>query len=275
MNKMLYDVRRDACKKLIECETEDMEILVDTADTLMQLWYLARKEGIFALDGTDPGDDHMLSEYGKMLQQLIVDGTELDTVIEIGTNEYWKENPGGVASMVWYMYLRGMYGIQTGENHNILQTVFRTLMPLQCHSSWQERIEAKEEREEADSISRFATLSPIFENRELIEKLHELEQEMKEFDDLAVQRILREVGNHDMALCLYGLNGETRENFLSNMNSRLACMIREDTVYLDDLGDMEERDILKSVVSILDIINKLCDSAKIDRRRNSNEMSSV
>lgn len=261
MNKMLDDVRRDACKKLMECETEDLKILVDTADTLMQLWYLTMRDGFLALDPLEPDDaKRMLPEYGKMLCQLIAEGTEPDTVIEIGTNEYWRENPGGVESMVWYMYLRGMYGIKKDENRGILQTVFLTLMPLQCRSSWQERIEAEKEREEADCISRFAALSPVFENRELIEKLHELEQEMKALDDRAVQRILRDVDDHDLAVCLYGLNGEAREKILGNLSRRLAWMIRENTIYL---GDVEERDVLKSVASILGIIKKLRDSAEI------------
>ncbi len=249
MDKMLDDVRRDACKKLMECETEDFMILVDTADILMQLWHWARREGLLSLEDAA----HLLPvpEYGKILSQRIVEGIEPDTVIEIGTKEYWRENPGGVESMVWYMYLRGMYGIQTGENSVVLQTVFKTLMPLQCRSSWQERVEAEKEKEEADVISRFAALSPVFENRELIEKLHELEQEMKAFDDWRLQRIPRQVDNHELALCLYGLNGETREKILSNLSRRVACMIREDTIYL---GDVEERDVLKSVASILDII---------------------
>lgn len=41
-------------------------------------------------------------------------------------------------------------------------------------------------------------------------------QEMKSFDDRAVQRILREVDNHELALSLYGLNGEARDKILGN-----------------------------------------------------------
>lgn len=258
MDKMLDDVRRDACKKLMECETEDFMILVDTADTLMRLSHQVKREGLLSLE--DAAYLLPVPEYGKMLSQRIVEGTEPDTVIEIGTNEYWKENPGGMESMVWYMYLRGMYGIRIGESPVILQTVFQTLMPLQCRSSWQERVEAEKEREGADSISRFAALSPVFKNGELIKKMHELEQEVKAFDDRAVQRILREVDNHDLAVCLYGLNGEAREKILGNLSHWFACMIREDAIYL---GDVEERDILKSAASILCIIKRLRDGAEI------------
>lgn len=264
MDKILDDVRRDACKKLMECETEDLKILVDTADILMQLWYLAKREGFLALDGAEPDDAKgMLPEYGKMLRQLVVDGVEPDTVVEIGTNEYWKENPQGVESMVWYMYLRGMCGIQADENGMILETIFQTLMPLQCRSLWQERIRAEKEREEADSISRFAALSPVFENRELIEKLHELEQEMEVLDDRAVQRILREADDYKLALCLYGLNEGAREKILGNVSRWLAGTMREEAIYLDEFGDVKESDVLKSVAGILGIIKKLRDGAEI------------
>lgn len=264
MDKILDDVRRDACKKLTECETEDLKILVDTADILMQFRYMVRREGLLALDGAEPDDAKgVLPEYGKMLQQLVGDGTEPDTVVEIGTNEYWKEDPQGVESMVWYMYLRGICGIQAGENPSILQTVFQTLMPLRCRSLWQERIRAEKEREEADLISRFATLSPVFENRELIEKLHELEQEMEVLDDRAVQRILREASAYKLTLCLYGLNEGAREKILGNVSRCLVGMLREDAIYLDELGDVKESDVLKSVASILGIIKTLRDGAEI------------
>lgn len=262
MNKALDDVRKDAIKKLRESETENMASITDAADNLLQLWDIAKREGLLSLEeAIEKLVNYPMPEYGKLLTMLIVDGTDSELVLEIGTNEYWRKNPQGAESMVFYLYLRGILGIQSCEPSLILQILYQSLMPEKCQFLFQEKIKARNKKRNLDIAEKLSSLPPAFENIELIEKLHELESELESFDDRALQRILRNINNNALTLCLYGLKEETKERIFCNLNEELARMLKEDMAYL--YGNAKESDILESAATMIKTIHNLCDSAEI------------
>lgn len=79
-------------------------------------------------------------------------------------------------------------------------------------------------------------------------------------DNRAIQRVLRDVDNNDLAMALKGANEEVQNACLSNLSSRLAAMIKEDMEYM---GPVRMKDVEEAQQKIVNIIRKLEDSAEI------------
>ena len=79
-------------------------------------------------------------------------------------------------------------------------------------------------------------------------------------DDSAIQRVLREVDNSDLAIALKGANEEVQGAIFSNLSSRLATMIKED---MEFMGPVRMKDVEEAQQKIVNIIRKLEDSAEI------------
>ena len=79
-------------------------------------------------------------------------------------------------------------------------------------------------------------------------------------DDRAIQRVLRDVDNNDLAVALKGANEEVRNVIFKNLSKRLAAMIRED---MEFMGPVRMKDVEEAQQKIVGIIRKLEDSAEI------------
>ena len=79
-------------------------------------------------------------------------------------------------------------------------------------------------------------------------------------DDRAIQRVLRDVDNNDLAIACKGSTEEVQNAIFSNMSKRLAEMIRED---MEFMGPVRMKDVEEAQQKIVNIIRKLEDSAEI------------
>ena len=79
-------------------------------------------------------------------------------------------------------------------------------------------------------------------------------------DDRAIQRVLRDVDNSDLAIALKGSNEEVQNAIFNNMSKRLAVMIKED---MEFMGPVRMKDVEEAQQKIVNIIRKLEDSAEI------------
>ena len=79
-------------------------------------------------------------------------------------------------------------------------------------------------------------------------------------DDRAIQRVLRNVDNNDLAVALKGANEEVQGVIFKNLSKRLAAMIKEDMEYM---GPVRMKDVEEAQQKIVSIIRKLEDSAEI------------
>ena len=79
-------------------------------------------------------------------------------------------------------------------------------------------------------------------------------------DDRAIQRVLRDVDNSDLAIALKGANEQVQTAIFGNLSSRLASMIKED---MDFMGPVRMKDVEEAQQKIVNIIRKLEDSAEI------------
>ena len=79
-------------------------------------------------------------------------------------------------------------------------------------------------------------------------------------DDVAIQRILREVDGKDLALALKGSSEEVSEAIFRNQSKRAAASMKED---IEFLGPVRIADVEKAQTKILAIIRRLDESGEI------------
>ena len=85
-------------------------------------------------------------------------------------------------------------------------------------------------------------------------------EEILLLDDRAIQRVLRDVENSDLAIALKGSNEEVQNTIFNNLSKRLAAMIKED---MEFMGPVRMKDVEEAQQKIVNIIRKLEDSAEI------------
>ena len=79
-------------------------------------------------------------------------------------------------------------------------------------------------------------------------------------DDRAIQRVLRDVDNNDLAIACKGSTEEVQNAIFSNMSKRLAEMIKED---MEFMGPVRMKDVEEAQQKIVNVIRKLEDSGEI------------
>ena len=256
MERILDDVRLDAISKLKEEKVWQGQ-LEDAVTTIITLSVTARREGLLALE---EAVEKVSSEFLKQLIMLVVDGTEPALIAEIATNEYWVNAPEGAQAMAEYMYLRGILGIQAGENDRLLKEVLLSLMPLGQRKKYKAQMDGVEgepgtTRREAIA-EKFVNSSPVVSDKEVLEKVSALEKEIHMLPDRSVQRLLREVDNRILAVCTYAVKEETRRKILENLSVRLAGMIMEEVVCNMPVTEKEVGESIKKVQLIIETLQR-------------------
>ena len=79
-------------------------------------------------------------------------------------------------------------------------------------------------------------------------------------DDKAIQRVLRDVDNNDLAVALKGANEQVQNAILNNLSKRLAAMIKED---MEFMGPVRMKDVEEAQQKVVSVIRKLEDSGEI------------
>ena len=79
-------------------------------------------------------------------------------------------------------------------------------------------------------------------------------------DDRAIQRVLRDVDNGDLAIALKGANEEVQNAIFNNLSKRLALMIRED---MEFMGPVRMKDVEEAQQKIVNTIRRLEDASEI------------
>ena len=79
-------------------------------------------------------------------------------------------------------------------------------------------------------------------------------------DDRAIQRVLRDVDNNDLAIACKGSTEEVQNAIFSNMSKRLAEMIRED---MEFMGHVRMKDVEEAQQKIVGVIRQLEETGEI------------
>ncbi len=87
-------------------------------------------------------------------------------------------------------------------------------------------------------------------------------------DDRAIQLVLRQVDNKDLALALKGASEEVREKIFKNMSQRAAQMLKEDMEYM---GPVRARLVNEAQQKIVNVIRRLEEAGEIVIARGGEE----
>ena len=79
-------------------------------------------------------------------------------------------------------------------------------------------------------------------------------------DDRAIQRVLRDVDNNDLAIALKNANEEVQGVIFKNLSKRLAAMIKED---MEFMGPVRMKDVEEAQQKIVGVIRRLEDAGEI------------
>lgn len=79
-------------------------------------------------------------------------------------------------------------------------------------------------------------------------------------DNRAIQTVLREVDNNELAIALKNANDDVKQVIFDNLSTRLSTMIKED---MEFMGPVKLKDVEDAQQKIVNIIRKLEDSGEI------------
>ena len=85
-------------------------------------------------------------------------------------------------------------------------------------------------------------------------------EDILSLDDRAIQRVLRDVDNNDLAVALKNANEEVQNVIFNNLSKRLGAMIKED---MDFMGPVRLKDVEEAQQKIVNIVRKLEDTGEI------------
>jgi len=133
-----------------------------------------------------------------------------------------------------------------------------------------------------DSLVRILNSVDRGTERHILESLEQTDAELVEeirkrmfiFEDIvklgnqAIQRVLKEIDNRDLAIALKGSNAEVSKVIFNNISKRLQEMIKED---IEFMGPIRVRDVEEAQQKIVTVIRKLDDSGEIIISRNEED----
>lgn len=85
-------------------------------------------------------------------------------------------------------------------------------------------------------------------------------EDILSLDNRAIQTVLREVDNNELAVALKNANEDVQKAIFDNLSSRLASMIKED---MEFMGPVRLKDVEEAQQKIVNIVRKLEDSGEI------------
>lgn len=95
---------------------------------------------------------------------------------------------------------------------------------------------------------------------EVIKKRMFVFEDITSLDNKSIQRVLREVDNHQLAIALKGAGANVKEVIMTNVSKRLGAMIEEDLEYM---GPKRVKEVEDAQQKIVNVIRKLEDTGEI------------
>lgn len=95
---------------------------------------------------------------------------------------------------------------------------------------------------------------------EIIKKRMFVFEDITTLDNKSIQRVLREVDNHQLAIALKGAGQGVKEVIMANVSKRLGAMIEEDLEYM---GPKRVKEVEDAQQKIVNVIRKLEDAGEI------------
>ena len=211
----------------IQCSQEERRSLIPLITLISDLAYQARREGLLSLEDDIENISPFMLNVGV---QLVVDGTDPETVDEILFSYLLSENKRGVAFLRDWIIREGVLSIQAGDNPRIVvDKLAGYLGEAIAH-------EVKESQ---------GMHSPLFVHEKREELRHLLEMSLadwcappendppsirispEKWDERVITRVLREMSAHDCLHLLEELSKESRKSILRSISSFRMVLLKD------------------------------------------------
>lgn len=281
---ILYTLLMDRCNEIkTEGEIKEKTDKVHEAyKRIIDFSTAARKEGLLALElmaeELDKNDETQAFFYSQIL--LIVDGTDNDIVIDIGTNGLISSDFLSYDGLIALMYLRGSIMIQNGDHSQVIEMTLKSMLPQFIRNS----ISAEEknrafsfaEPESFFGLNHEASTENDTKTESKVELLCKDDGEIDETDhsiinqtaitllylsDQSMQRLLKEVDIIDIAFIMKALPGKVRKRIFDNLSTRLGNMIAEDMELIGTARLCDQEDTCSKVMRKLVRLVDMCEIA--------------
>lgn len=103
---------------------------------------------------------------------------------------------------------------------------------------------------------------------EVIKKRMFVFEDITTLDNKSIQRVLREVDNHQLAVALKGAGESVKEVIMANVSKRLGAMIEEDLEYM---GPKRVKEVEDAQQKIVNVIRRLEDAGEIVTSRGAGD----
>jgi len=241
----------------MEFSARDKRECFDTVKMIVSLGEKVRKYGILELENEIPATDSILL---KAAIRLIVDGVYADDIRKILQNYIVAGNYRGGELLNRILIMEGMLAVQQGSNpkfirEELLASYFgEDFMPEYMeHFGFSEK--APREKITMD---------------EFLEKLRETQyfkldgiEIYEEFDDYAIQILIREISRLDLARVFKGSPENIIKKFVGNMSERNAEDVMRSCISMPDVWDFSKDACAAAQNRIWDTVKALEKSGQI------------
>lgn len=146
---VLKEIREKILVNIKEVAGENKEKIEDAYKRVMKLEYIARREGLLALEYEAefiPKETLLCNEITEMIE-MVVDGTEPTIFEEIMTIKFFAiHNYTEIDALLYFLYARSMLMIQAGISPRQIEELFNAVIPNEVHIFERERIKAEENK---------------------------------------------------------------------------------------------------------------------------------
>ena len=228
--------------------SENDQMLLDTIEIIKKCSMMARREGLLYLEEhSDELDDGFPGvKYLRHMIMLVVDGTDPELLEEVCICRYCSSKLSDYAALQYLIMLAGILDIQNRENPRVIEEKIKFMLPEELSDELIRRSQVTDEvwsgrkshGSDEDDMD-LSILDRACEGDLALEPTDDyyyavsmLDHMLLELDDRAIQRLLRDVDNCDLAIAMKAISGDARRRIFNNLSKRLAVMIAEDMAFM-------------------------------------------
>ena len=189
----------------------------------------------------------------RLGMQLVVDGTEPEIIDNIFAARIISENGKGKKFLEQMLIVTGVEGIQAGDNPRILMEKLFAFFGSDADDLKNEYLVNVVAGREDEMLEEFQAADGVFS-----EQFDEL-QSLMQFDDRAIQKVLRELDLFDLSRIVAGADRQLRLKITDNMSRRAAVALAESSTY----GGAVLDSIQKAVAKLFELVEKLQELGEI------------
>jgi hypothetical protein len=243
---------RDAGESLIlaerlQCSNEDRESCLATMDTLLELSFHARKQGLMYLQS------HIEKTELVLLRKAItyvIDGIEPEMIYKILMTYVKTENQRRRDLLESLLVIDGMLAIQAGVNTLVLRELLSAYFGIGFQNYLHQHFSINGEK---DAIGHYmSTLegkAPLTSETTILDEFLD-----GKIDDRSLQRLLREVDATDLVLAACGASGKIQKRILENVSRNVAGILVDE---LTALTDVDINHVLSSQKRVREVASQL------------------